>query len=184
MGVALRRRPVLNASVVRNSSVEENVGRSTIFIKLSVCILVRISSTSSGLELRSRRGAERRADLATEIGSSTSSGLTTLRRSTECHGRLLAIVVKNDRRRVDDPQATLELNGLQFLRVSRLRCNGTHLHGDGCQKGLDKHFRLKTNAMTHLGAFEAVDQTALTDIREADDTDGDILRRARSVRLE
>jgi hypothetical protein len=28
MGLALRRRPVLKASIVRNSSVEENVGRS------------------------------------------------------------------------------------------------------------------------------------------------------------
>jgi hypothetical protein len=28
IGLALRRRPVLNASIVRNSSVEENVGRS------------------------------------------------------------------------------------------------------------------------------------------------------------
>jgi hypothetical protein len=28
MGLALRRRPVLNANIVRNSSVEENVGRS------------------------------------------------------------------------------------------------------------------------------------------------------------
>ena len=134
MGLALRMRPVLNASVVRNSSVEESVGRSTIFINISVCILVRISSTSSGLKLRERRGAHRRADLQTEIGSST---LMTLRRSTECHGRLLlAIVVKNDRWRVDDPQATLELNGLQFLRVSRLRCNRTHLHGDGPSKGV------------------------------------------------
>ena len=47
MGLALTRRPVLNPSVVRNSSVEENVGRSTIFINLSVCIFVRISSTST-----------------------------------------------------------------------------------------------------------------------------------------
>jgi len=28
MGLALRRRPVFNAGIVRNSSVEENVGRS------------------------------------------------------------------------------------------------------------------------------------------------------------
>jgi len=35
------------------------------------------------------------------------------------------IVVKDDPRRVDDPQATLELNGLQFLRASRLRCKRT-----------------------------------------------------------
>jgi hypothetical protein len=34
MGLALRRGPMLNASLVRNSSVEENVGRSTIFINL------------------------------------------------------------------------------------------------------------------------------------------------------
>ena len=31
------------------------------------------------------------------------------------------------------------------------------------------------NAMTHLGTFEGVDQTALADIREADDADGDAL---------
>jgi hypothetical protein len=55
MGLALRRCPVLNASMVRSSSVEENVGRSQIVINLSVCALARISSTSSGLELRSRR---------------------------------------------------------------------------------------------------------------------------------
>jgi hypothetical protein len=28
MGLALRRRPVLNTSIVRNTSIEENVGRS------------------------------------------------------------------------------------------------------------------------------------------------------------
>ena len=38
------------------------------------------------------------------------------------------IVFKYDTRRVDDPQATLELDRLQLLRVSRLRGNGTHLH--------------------------------------------------------
>jgi len=38
--------------------------------------------------------------------------------------------------------------------------------------------------MTHLGAFEGVDQTALPDVREADDTDGDALRGARLVRFE
>ncbi len=38
--------------------------------------------------------------------------------------------------------------------------------------------------MTHLGAFEGVDQTALADIREADDPDGDALRRSQFVRLE
>jgi hypothetical protein len=83
------------------------------------------------------------------------------------------IVVKDDRRRVNDAQATLELNGLQFLRVSRLRCNGAHLHSDAPSKGRDKHSWLKMNAMTHLGTFEGVDQTALADIREADDADGD-----------
>jgi len=36
MGLALRRRPVLNASVVRNSSVEENVGRTSIFLFASL----------------------------------------------------------------------------------------------------------------------------------------------------
>jgi len=34
------------------------------------------------------------------------------------------IVVKDDPRRVDDAQATLKLNRLQFLRVSWLHCNG------------------------------------------------------------
>ena len=40
------------------------------------------------------------------------------------------------------------------------------------------------NAMTHLGTFEGVDQTALADIRGANDTDGDALRCARFVHLE
>jgi hypothetical protein len=73
------------------------------------------------------------------------------------------------------------LNRMQFLRVSRQRCNGTHLHGDAPSKGHDQHSRFKSNAMTHLGAFKGVDQTALADIREAD---GDALGRARFVRLE
>jgi hypothetical protein len=94
------------------------------------------------------------------------------------------IIVEYDPRRVDDLQATLELNGLQSLRVSQLRCNGTHLHGDGRSKGHDKHSRLKTNAMTYLGALEGVDQAALANIREADDADSDTLRRARFACLE
>ena len=49
------------------------------------------------------------------------------------------------------------------------------------QKGHDKYSRLKTNAMTHLGAFEVVDQAVLADIREAD---GDVLRCTRFVCLE
>jgi hypothetical protein len=52
------------------------------------------------------------------------------------------------------------------------------------EKGHDKHSRLKTNAMMHLGTFQGVDQTPLAHIREADDADGDALRRARFVRLE
>ena len=54
----------------------------------------------------------------------------------------------------------------------------------GRQKGHDKHSQLKTNAMTHLGAFVGVDQTALANIREADDGGGDALRCARFVRVE
>ena len=38
--------------------------------------------------------------------------------------------------------------------------------------------------MPHPGALEGVDQTALTDIREADDANGDALHRARLVSLE
>jgi hypothetical protein len=38
--------------------------------------------------------------------------------------------------------------------------------------------------MTHLGAFEGVDQTALAHNREADDADGDALHRALFVRVE
>jgi hypothetical protein len=38
------------------------------------------------------------------------------------------VVIKYDTRRVDDPQAALELDRLQLHRVSRLRGNGTHLH--------------------------------------------------------
>ena len=93
-------------------------------------------------------------------------------------------IVKDDPRRVDDPQATLELNGLQFLRASRLRYNGHTFMATDRQKGHDKHSRLKTNTMTHLGAFEGVDQTVLADVREADNADGDALGRARFVRLE
>ena len=37
--------------------------------------------------------------------------------------------------------------------------------------------------MTHLGAFEGVDQAALPDVREADDADGDALGRARLARF-
>jgi hypothetical protein len=40
------------------------------------------------------------------------------------------------------------------------------------------------NATTYLGPFERVDQTAVPSVREANDTDGDALRRARFVRLE
>ncbi len=38
--------------------------------------------------------------------------------------------------------------------------------------------------MPHLGALEGVDQTALADIREAEDANGDAMRRARFIRLE
>jgi hypothetical protein len=38
--------------------------------------------------------------------------------------------------------------------------------------------------MAHLGPFERVDQAAFTDVGEANDADGDALRRARFVRLE
>ena len=37
------------------------------------------------------------------------------------------VVFKYDAPRVDDPQATLELDRLQLLHVSRLHDNGTHL---------------------------------------------------------
>jgi hypothetical protein len=80
----------------------------------------------------------------------------------------------------------LELNGLQFLRVSRLRCNATHLqvHGNTLSKRHDNHSWLKMNAMAHLDAFEGVDQTALAHIWEANNVHGDALGRARFVRLE
>ena len=38
--------------------------------------------------------------------------------------------------------------------------------------------------MTHLGPFKRVNQTALGDVGKANDADGDVLRRARFVRLE
>ena len=40
------------------------------------------------------------------------------------------------------------------------------------------------NTATYLGPFERVDQTALADVGETNDADGDALRRARFVRLE
>jgi hypothetical protein len=45
------------------------------------------------------------------------------------------VVFEYDTWRVDDPQAALELNRLQLLRVPRLRRNGTYLHhDDACVK--------------------------------------------------
>lgn len=38
--------------------------------------------------------------------------------------------------------------------------------------------------MTHLGPFESINQTAFADIGEANDADGDTLRRARFVCLQ
>ena len=46
-----------------------------------------------------------------------------------------------------------------------------------------QHLLPKQNVMTHLGAFEGVDQTAFPNVREADDADGYALRRARLVRF-
>lgn len=41
-----------------------------------------------------------------------------------------------------------------------------------------------TNTMAHLGALEGIDQTALADVREANDADNDALGRAWFVRLD
>ena len=90
----------------------------------------------------------------------------------------MIVIVEYDPCRVDDAQSTLGLNGLQFVRVAPAALQ-RHIPSQrrAPSKGNDKHSRLKkqTNAMTHLGAFEGVDQTALADIREAeaDDADGD-----------
>ena len=80
----------------------------------------------------------------------------------------------------------LELNRLQLLRVFRLRRNGTHLHDDArVIKNENKINNLaQGNTTTHLGLFERVDQTAFANVGEANDTDGDALRRAWFVRLE
>ena len=77
------RRPVLSASIVKNSGVEENIGKSYIFISLSVCVRARISSTGDNPEMKTRRGEGEYAHPPTEIESSTSSGLITFRRSTD-----------------------------------------------------------------------------------------------------
>ena len=45
------------------------------------------------------------------------------------------IVVKGDPRRIDDVQATLELNGLQFFHGPWLRRNGTHRRCDAPSEG-------------------------------------------------
>jgi hypothetical protein len=108
---------------------------------------------------------------------------------TQKHGRLLlalniVVVVKDDPRRVNDAHATLELNGLQFFRVPWLSCNGTHLRRDASSKWHEKHRQLMTNMMAHLGALEGVDQTALADVREANDADSDALGRAWFVCLD
>lgn len=42
----------------------------------------------------------------------------------------------------------------------------------------------QSNATTHLGTFEGVDQTAFANVGEADDAYGDALRGARFIRLE
>jgi hypothetical protein len=68
--------------------------------------------------------------------------------------------------------------------MPRLRCNGTDLHSDVPSKEHEKTPPTQTIVITHLGAFEGVNQTALPNVREADDPDGDALRRARFVRLE
>ena len=41
-----------------------------------------------------------------------------------------------------------------------------------------------TNTMAHLGALEGIDQTALADVREANDADNDALGRAWFVCLD
>jgi hypothetical protein len=95
------------------------------------------------------------------------------------HGRLLLaldviVVVEYDPRRVDDAQSTLGLNGLQFLRVAPA---ALQRHIPHRQKGMTNiPDSKKKPAMTHLGAFEGVDQAAFADIREADD---EALRRFR-----
>jgi len=59
-----------------------------------------------------------------------------------------------------------------------------HTFVDASSKGHEKHQQLTTNAVTHLGALEGVDQTALADVREANHADGDALGCARFVCLE
>jgi hypothetical protein len=49
---------------------------------------------------------------------------------------------------------------------------------------MGKKNSVRGNTTTHLGPFERVDQTAFANVGEANDTDGDALRRARFVRLE
>jgi len=87
----------------------------------------------------------------------------------------MGFVVKDNPRRIDDAQATLELNGMQFFRVPWLRHDDTHLRRDAPSKGHEKYCQLTTNTatVTHLGALEGINQTAFADVREANDTDGD-----------
>src|SRR6266851_7668069 len=93
----------------------------------------------------------------------------------------MIVVVKDDPQRVDNAQAMLELNRLQFLGVSRLRCNGTHLHGDAPSKGHDKHSRLKTNAMRTLARLRVLIRLLLPTFGKPTVI---ALGRARFVRLE
>ena len=81
--------------------------------------------------MRTRRGEGEYAHPPTEIGSSTPSGLTTMRRSTDdAFWPWMLSSSSNITPGVDDPQAALELDRLQLVRVSRLRGNGAHLHND------------------------------------------------------
>ena len=74
----------------------------------------------------------------------------------------------------DNPQAALELNRLQLLRVSRLRRNGTHLHTTMHASSKEKkNHSAQGNTTTYLSPFKRVDQTTFANVREANEADGD-----------
>jgi hypothetical protein len=65
----------------------------------------------------------------------------------------VVIVFKYDTLRVDDPQAALELNRLQLLRVSRLRRNGTRLNARPSSKTHQKHQNIIRRTLARLSAL-------------------------------
>ena len=124
--------------------------------------------------MRTRRGKGKYAHPPMEIGSSTSSGWTTLRRSTD--DSFWPWMVSSTSNMTPGELTT------RRPRSSWIDCNPftTTRHASSKKKEL----LLLFSTTTHLGPFEGINQTAFADVGKVNDADGDALRRARFVRLE